>query len=68
MSRELPFLDDTRCTGCEVCIRVWVCPTDCLALAGTVPRLVRPLDCISCTLCMIVCPTEAIRMTAQEQA
>ena len=66
MSRELPLLDPTRCTGCGVCVRT--CPTDCLTLAALMPRLVRPLDCIHCTLCAIVCPTEALSMAPLEQA
>lgn len=66
MNRELPLLDETRCTACGVCVQV--CPTDCLAMAGPAPRLVRPLDCIHCTLCAIVCPTEALTMAAPEQA
>jgi NAD-dependent dihydropyrimidine dehydrogenase PreA subunit len=64
--RELPLLDPTRCNGCGDC--VLACPTDCLALAGTLPRLVRPLDCISCTLCVLVCPTEALTMAPLESA
>jgi NAD-dependent dihydropyrimidine dehydrogenase PreA subunit len=66
MSRELPQLDETRCNGCGDC--VLVCPTDCLALFGSLPRLVRPLDCISCTLCVIVCPADALKMAPPEPA
>ena len=28
------------------------------------PWMPRPLDCVSCTLCVRVCPTEALRMSA----
>ncbi len=56
--RELPKLDDTRCTGCGDCVAV--CPTNCLALAVKVPWLIRPRDCVSCAACVAICPTEAI--------
>jgi ferredoxin len=54
----LPALDERRCTGCGWC--VLVCPTDCLALAGPLPWMPRPLDCIRCAACAVVCPTTAI--------
>jgi MinD superfamily P-loop ATPase len=54
----LPALDERRCTGCSWCVAV--CPTDCLALAGPLPWMPRPLDCIRCAACAIICPTTAI--------
>jgi NAD-dependent dihydropyrimidine dehydrogenase PreA subunit len=66
MIHELPQLDETRCTGCGDC--VVVCPTACLELAGGLPWLARPLDCISCTVCALVCPSEAIILSALEEA
>ncbi len=62
MNRELPLLDETRCTGCGDCVAV--CPTRCLDLLGTLPRLARPLDCISCAVCVLVCPVDALQMAA----
>jgi ferredoxin len=55
---ELPLLDETRCSGCGDCVAV--CPTDCLELAGRLPWLPRPLDCVRCGLCAAVCPTGAL--------
>jgi NAD-dependent dihydropyrimidine dehydrogenase PreA subunit len=56
--REIPLLNDARCTGCGDCVAV--CPTDCLTMAGELPWLIRPADCISCAACVSVCPADAI--------
>lgn len=58
--RELPRLDEQRCTGTGDCVRV--CPTDCLELRRGAPVLARPFECVSCGLCAAVCPTDAIRL------
>ena len=57
---ELPVVDETRCNGCGWCVDV--CPTHCLAMGPHLPWLIRPLDCVSCTLCALVCPAVAIEM------
>jgi NAD-dependent dihydropyrimidine dehydrogenase PreA subunit len=64
--RELPILDETRCTGCGDC--VMVCPTDCLAMSGPIPWLPRPGECVSCSVCVLICPTAALRMAEPEPA
>jgi ferredoxin len=58
--RELPLLNETRCTGCGNCVPI--CPTDCLAMSGTIPWLIRPAACVSCAACAAVCPVDAIEM------
>jgi NAD-dependent dihydropyrimidine dehydrogenase PreA subunit len=60
IDRELPVLDESRCTGCGDCVTV--CPTQCLEMSGPVPWLPRPRDCIRCELCVRVCPADALRM------
>jgi NAD-dependent dihydropyrimidine dehydrogenase PreA subunit len=57
---ELPLLDETRCTGCGDCVAV--CPTACLEMAGALPWLPRPGDCIRCALCVLVCPVDALKL------
>jgi NAD-dependent dihydropyrimidine dehydrogenase PreA subunit len=59
--RDLPLLDETRCTGCGDCVAV--CPTKCLAMAGAIPWLIRPADCVSCAACVAVCPADAVRLS-----
>jgi MinD superfamily P-loop ATPase len=58
---ELPVVDVALCTGCGDCVAV--CPTDCLAMIGNrLPWLPRPLDCVSCSACELVCAPLAIRL------
>jgi len=63
---ELPLLGETRCTGCGDCVRI--CPAACLGMAGRLPWLPLPLDCVSCALCCLVCPEDALVLGASEAA
>jgi NAD-dependent dihydropyrimidine dehydrogenase PreA subunit len=60
----LPLIDETLCTGCGDC--VVVCPTECLAMAGRLPGLSAPADCVECALCVQVCPVRAIQLVVPE--
>ncbi len=71
--RELAVINQSGCTGCEVCVEF--CPVDCIL---TVPgpeydqhkKLVEiDLDiCIGCKLCVKYCPWETIEMIASNEA
>lgn len=61
---ELPQVDVALCRGSGDCVRV--CPVGCLEMAGAVPRLARPADCLACGLCAEVCPTRAVRLVVLE--
>ena len=65
-ARKLPVLDETLCTGCGDCVAV--CPAACLEMAGSLPWLPRPADCMACALCEMVCPADAIKMAAEPDA
>lgn len=75
--KELAVIDQSGCTGCEVCLEV--CPVDCMyVVAGPeydVHKKLVEIDldvCIGCKLCVKYCPWETIEMidsaTASEVA
>jgi Pyruvate/2-oxoacid:ferredoxin oxidoreductase delta subunit len=59
--KEIAFVDEPNCTGCEVCIPF--CPVDCIEVepAENWPdRLIPPVrirydECIGCVICVRVC-------------
>ncbi|HYT88189.1 MAG TPA: 4Fe-4S dicluster domain-containing protein [Gemmataceae bacterium] len=65
MTRELPVLNETLCTGCGDCVPI--CPTDCLAMNAYLPWMPRPAACVSCTLCVLVCPAGALEMASPDE-
>lgn len=62
----LPQLDETRCAREALCVAL--CPTSCLEMTTTGPWLPRPGDCVSCGVCVVVCPSDAIAMQAYNKA
>ena len=61
--RELPEIDERRCTSCGDCISV--CPTDCLELRDGLPLVATVGRCVSCSLCAYLCPADAVEMKSQ---
>ena len=58
-----PFAVDTEaCTKCDACFKVW-CPA-IRRTADGFPQI-DPVECTACTVCVQVCPADAIR--AREQ-
>ncbi len=71
--KELAVVNQSGCTGCEVCVEF--CPVDCILLVGgdalqPQKKLVEiDLDiCIGCKLCVKYCPWETIEMIPNEEA
>jgi len=62
MKYPLPILDETRCTQCGDC--VVICPTNCLELLEDGPWLPRPLDCLGCSACVLLCLPEALTLSS----
>lgn len=61
--KELPEVDERRCTGCRDCVAV--CPTECLALWQHLPVVVETGKCVSCSVCEGICPSGALEMIVQ---
>jgi NAD-dependent dihydropyrimidine dehydrogenase PreA subunit len=57
---SLPVLDLTRCTGSGECVAA--CPTACLEMKSGQAWLPRPKDCVSCGICEMVCPVDAVKV------
>lgn len=53
-------LDETRCTGCGICLNV--CPHGVFAQEVRVVRLVKPQACMECGACQQNCPFGAIQV------
>jgi dihydropyrimidine dehydrogenase (NAD+) subunit PreA len=67
-SEILAVIDETRCTGCDVCIRA--CSSggfQAIDHVGPVARVDR-LKCDGCGLCIYVCPEGAIRRMPKQAA
>ena len=46
-------------------MRLWLLGFACLAMAAGRTWLPRPLDCVSCAACVLVCPTDAVRLAGR---
>ncbi len=52
-------VDEVKCTGCGICIRV--CPEPCVIIKGEGNKVsINSIRCKACLLCVSVCPKKAI--------
>ena len=70
---KLAVIDQSGCTGCEVCIVF--CPVDCIEIVPGIEHTqlqqVVEVDldrCIGCSLCAKNCPWDTIEMLPHDQA
>jgi indolepyruvate ferredoxin oxidoreductase alpha subunit len=59
------FVDESLCTQCEACFKVW-----CPAITRTALNfpVINPDECTACTVCAQVCPVDAIYLWKAETA
>jgi indolepyruvate ferredoxin oxidoreductase alpha subunit len=51
------FVDEALCTQCDACFKVW-CPAITRTAQGF--PTIDALECTACTVCVQVCPVDAI--------
>lgn len=53
-------IDREKCNGCGRCVQV--CPMDVFGQLGKFVFLAYPADCMTCFLCELECPRDAVEV------
>lgn len=64
---RLAVVDEQKCTGCAVCVKI--CPVEAIRLGkqGKKPRaVIDEQGCLDCKLCFSRCPEHAVTMVGRE--
>lgn len=62
----IEVVSDSRCTACDICIRV--CPTNVFDRGDDgIPTIARQDDCQTCFMCEAWCPEDALFVAPQRQ-
>lgn len=56
----LPQIDESRCNGCEICVKL--CPNRVLLIRDGVAVIANPTDCDYSGLCQQFCPSRAVSL------
>jgi ferredoxin len=59
----MPWIDDSRCTNCGVCVKE--CPVGAIVMEDSSAEI-RMEDCIRCGICHDVCAAEAVRHDSEK--
>lgn len=55
----IELISEEHCVSCDICVRI--CPKDVFdAVQGDIPVIARKLDCQTCFMCELYCPTNAL--------
>ncbi len=60
MTNFLPQINVSKCTGCNLCIKV--CPYNVLALINNIAIVANSKACDYTGICQEICPTKAISL------
>ncbi|WP_041439506.1 ATP-binding protein [Thermovibrio ammonificans] len=58
--KVIPYIDQERCIGCEICVDV--CPTGVFEMSGNKAVVMKPEACNGCGLCVENCPVDVITL------
>ncbi|MEW6671681.1 MAG: 4Fe-4S dicluster domain-containing protein [Thermodesulfobacteriota bacterium] len=64
---ELAVVDERKCSGCGICVRI--CPVEAIRLKKYGKKRLAVIDasaCLDCKLCLTRCPEYAIGMTGRD--
>lgn len=62
----IELISDSRCTGCNICVRV--CPVNVFDIVeGGVPIIARQNACQTCFMCEAWCPEDAMYVAPQAE-
>ncbi len=59
----MPWIDDSRCTGCGICVEE--CPVGAIVMEENKAKM-RMEKCIRCGICHSICTSEAVRHDSEK--
>lgn len=59
----MPWVDEEKCTGCNVCVEK--CPVDAISMENEKARI-NMQECVRCGTCHSICPNGAVRHDSEK--